>query len=83
MGRRPVLERPLCIDYEYHNSTVFPLSLCVSLRQPPTPLSPLSPPATPSLSPPATPSLYNAIVLIGPNGGLSAFDLITATVTLH
>lgn len=77
MGRRPVLERPLCIDYEYHNSTVFSLSLClcVSLRQPPTPLSPLSPPATPSL--------YNAIVLIGPNGGLSAFDLITATVTLH
>lgn len=73
MGRRPVLERPLCIDYEYHNSTVFPsLSLSVSLRQPPTPLSP-----------PATPSLYNAIVLIGPNGGLSGFDLITATVTLH
>lgn len=43
---------------------------------------PLPQPPTP-LSPPATPSLYNAIVLIGPNGGLSAFDLITATVTLH
>lgn len=43
---------------------------------------PLSQPPTP-LSPPATPSLYNAKVLIGPNGGLSAFDLITATVTLH
>lgn len=43
-----------------------------TLAQPPTPLSP-----------PATPSLYNAIVLIGPNGGLCAFDLITATVTLH
>lgn len=68
MGRRPVLERPLCIDYEYHNSTVFFLPS----PQPPTPLSP-----------PATLSLYNAIVLIGPNGGLSAFDLITATVTLH
>lgn len=75
MGRRPVLERPLCIDYEYHNSTVFfffpspPLLLC----QPPTPI----------FLPPTTLSLYNAKVLIGPSGGLSAFDLITATVTLH
>lgn len=77
MGRRPVLERPLCIDYEYHNSTVPPHPLLpplsLSLCQPPTPI----------FLPPATPSLYNAKVLIGPSGGLSAFDLITATVTLH
>lgn len=82
MGSRPALERPLCIDYEYHNSTVFfffpspPLPLC----QPPTPISPPHPP-TPIHRP--SPSLYNAKVLIGPSGGLSAFDLITATVTLH
>lgn len=80
MGRRPVLERPLCIDYEYHNSTVFappPVPLLL-----PVPL-PLCQPPTPLFLPPATPSLYNAKVLIGPSGGLSAFDLITATVTLH
>lgn len=70
MGRRPVLERPRCIDYEYHNSTVF---FFLSL----SPNHPLP------FFPPTTPSLYNAKVLIGPNGGLSAFDLITTTVTLH
>lgn len=74
MGRRPVLERPLCIDYEYHNSTVFFF---------PSPPLPLCQPPTPIFLPPTTLSLYNAKVLIGPSGGLSAFDLITATVTLH
>lgn len=80
MGRRPVLERPLCIDYEYHNSTVFSRSPLL----PSLPANhPLPFPSLPPSLPPTTPSLYNAKVLIGPSGGLSAFDLITATVTLH